>query len=91
MSNQQLLEEVRNIGVCTGKLNAYLQSHHPELFVEITERTHFLNDFYKDKSVPILARLYCLEHNLKEQPRCQNPNCPNHSYVSWCRGTNSFR
>ena len=91
MSNFELLDEINKIGICQGKLNAYLKKHYPDMFNEFVSRTHFLDDFYKDKSVPIPARLYCLKHNLKEQPRCQNPNCPTHAIVEWCRGTKSFR
>ena len=92
MSNRELLDKIQELGIYQGKLNAYLKKHFPDLFNELVSRTHFLDDFYKDKSVPMPARLYCLEHDLKEQPRCQNPNCPNHNpHVKWKHnGTYSF-
>ena len=77
MSNHELLDKIQGLGIYQGKLNAYLEKHFPELFNELVSRTHFLDDFYKDKSVPMPARLYCLEHDLKEQPRCQHQECNN--------------
>lgn len=71
------MEEIQRLGIYQGKLNAYLKRHYPELFKELVSRTHFLDNFYKDRPVPIPARLYCLEHNLKEQPKCQHPECNN--------------
>lgn len=87
MSNAELLDKINKLGIYQGKLNAYLKRHFPDLFNELVSRTHFLDDFYKDKTVPIPARLYCLKHNLKEQPRCQNPNCPTHSHTEWYKHT----
>lgn len=87
MSNAELLDEINKLGIYQGKLNAYLKRHFPDLFNELVSRTHFLDNFYKDNTVPIPARLYCLKHNLKEQPRCQNPNCPTHSHTEWYKHT----
>ena len=88
MSNRDLLDEINKLGIYQGKLNAYLKKHFPNLFNELVSRTYFLDDFYKDKSVPIPTRLYCLEHDLKEQPKCQHPDCNNP--VKWNSNTNSF-
>ena len=88
MTNCVLLDEINKLGIYPGRLNAYLNKHHPNLFNELVSRTHFLDDFYKDKSIPIPARLYCLEHNLNEQPKCQHPDCNNP--VKWNSNTNSF-
>ena len=88
MSNHDLLDEINKLGIYQGKLNAYLKKHFPNLFNELVSRTYFLDDFYKDKSVPIPTRLYCLEHDLKEQPKCQHPDCNNP--VKWNSNTNSF-
>ena len=89
MSNRELLDKIQELGIYQGKLNAYLRRHYPELFNELVSRTHFLDDFYKDKTVPMPARLYCIEHNLKEQPKCQHPDCTNP--VAWCHdGSGKF-
>lgn len=71
MSNQELLECVKGLGKHPSVLNVFMKNHHEGILNEIILRTHFLDDgFYVGKSVPIMARLYCLEHDIKEHPRC---------------------
>lgn len=93
MSNQELVDSVNKVPSDTTHLSRVLKKDYPKLYNELVERTRFLNRYYEERtmSVPIPARLYCLKHNLKEQPRCQNPNCPTHSLVDWCRNTQEFR
>ena len=93
LSNQELLSLVKEINVNLNYLNGHLRKFHKPLFDEILHRTEFLNVFYLEhnKSVPMPARLYCIEHNITEHPKCQNPNCPNHNFVDWNRNTKSFR
>ena len=93
LSNQELLSIVKEIPIRFNYLSGYLRKHYKTLYNEILSRTDFLNEFFerKQKSIPLPARLYCLEHNLKEHPRCENPNCSSHGLVDWCRGTQSFR
>ena len=69
-----------------------VRKHNPELLLEIEIRTSFLDDNHKQRNfkVPLAARLYCLRNNLKEQPRCQNPNCPGHNLVWWRPALDSF-
>ena len=54
---------------------------------EIISRTSFLDETVLG-FVPILARLYCLEHNLTSHPECQNPDCNNK--VEWRNGLHRF-
>lgn len=88
-----MLDEVDFLfGNTTRRLPATIKKHDPDLLLEIEHRTQFLNAFYEQRggNVPIGARLYCIEHNLNSQPRCQNPNCPNHNPVEWRHATQSF-
>ena len=64
---------------------------YPNIYVEIKSRTRFLDKFYEGKYDSLPARLYCIEHDIMEQPICQNPNCPGHNPVKWYPSTNSFR
>ena len=90
ISNEELLKTIQDLHIGQQKLNSYLKKHFSELFNELVKRTNFLNDYYESKSVPILARLYCIEHNIKEHPTCQNPYCSNHNKVEWRNGINQF-
>ena len=77
MSNEELLRDIKSIDVYPNKLNVVLKNHHSQLYVEVVNRTKFLDDFYTHGNVPILARIYCLEHHLESQPTCQHPDCNN--------------
>ena len=92
MTNEQLSLLVRKLQISNRRLKIYLIGHQSSLYNEIVSRTKFLDDWYKNKTVPILARLYCIEHNLKSQPICKNPNCKHHNpAVGWMNGVNRFR
>ena len=87
MSNQELLDEVNNLNINRLKLNVMLKKHHQELFNEIVKRTSFLTgEFYVNEVVPMLARLYCLEHGINSQPICNHCRNP----VKWRSDLNSF-
>ena len=91
MSNAELLEEVKRIDVYPNKLNTVLKNHYSSLFDELVYRTKFLDDFYVSGDTPILARLYCLENNLKSQPTCQHPECDNRTrWDNYNRSFNSY-
>ena len=65
--------------------------HNPFLD-ELINRTSFIDSFFTERNrpVPFLARLYCLENNIHEHPRCENPNCPTHAKVDWNIGKKEF-
>ena len=70
-------------------LDRVLRNHHKEIYDELVLRTSFLdNGYFKGRSVPILARLYCIEHSLTTSPICQNPKCNNP--VEWRNGLHVF-
>ena len=88
-TNIEIIEKIKSLNVHVCRMNTYIKKHHPELFHEVVQRTSFLDKNYNKSTVPFLARIYCLKHNLSEQPRCQNPNCNNP--VEWYSGIKSFR
>jgi endogenous inhibitor of DNA gyrase (YacG/DUF329 family) len=83
LSNNEILEQVRLIHVGFPNLEKVLRKRNPSLLESIVERTKFLDDYFNSKNynVPIKARIYCLEHDLKCHPKCQNPECTN--LVGW--------
>ena len=88
-TNQDLVYEINKINKRPDVLNRYLKNHYNELYLEMVNRTSFLdNRFFNGKSVPILARLYCLTNNITESPICHNPNCNN--IVEWRNGRHEF-
>ena len=92
MTNRELVDCVANLGLSKLKLNMMLRRHHMELFNEIVKRTKFLDDSCIGenswRTVPILARLHCLEHDLTKMPVCANPDCSN--ILFWSKGGSSF-
>lgn len=88
LSNLELLDVIDQFGIDVVHLGRYLKNHCIVLFNELVLRTNFLDEFYGTKTVPILARLYCIKNNLKEQPTCQLKGCSNK--VLWDCGTQSF-
>lgn len=88
-SNKDLLDFIKSLNKRPDVLNRFLKNHHRNIYDELVARTQFLDDgYFKDKSVPILARLYCLEHELTASPTCQNPDCNNP--VEWRNGSHKF-
>ena len=66
-----------------------LGKYHQDLYDEIVNRTSFLvGDFYKNNIIPMLARLYCLEHDIHVHPTCQHPDC--HNKVKWRSDLKAF-
>jgi len=72
LSNQEMLEIIDNIKVYPNKLKKELKEKYPHIYEEILHRTSFLDDqkYYSGKHVPILARIYCLRHNIVEPIKC---------------------
>ena len=83
ISNLELLQSIHNIqGHNTyWWLSCNLSKVSPNLYLELCNRTSLWNMFYRDKKVPIRARIYCIEHNITEPTICQNPNCSTHNIV----------
>ena len=88
LSNQELLDVIDQLGIDVVHLGRYLKNHCIVLFKELVFRTNFLDEFYGAKTVPILARIYCLKNNISEQPTCQLKGCSNK--VAWNCGTQTF-
>ena len=88
-SNQDLLKAISEINKRPDVLDRFLKNHHQAIYHELVSRTKFLdNGYFKNKPVPILARMYCLEHDLTSSPTCQNPDCDNP--VEWRNGSHKF-
>lgn len=56
-------------------LAQYIRRHYPEVFAELHDKTSFLDKFRfvkngKLRDVSIQERMYCLEHNLTDRPKC---------------------
>ena len=86
MSNIELLKFIKNLNIGIKQLQKYLKRHYPKLFIEIINRTNFLN---KSLNITITERLFCIEHNLKSRPKCKNQNCVHQ--VKWDRKTQNYR
>ena len=86
MSNVELLTFIKNLNIGIKQLQKYLKRHYPTLFIEIKNRTNFLNEAL---NITITERLFCIEHNLNSSPKCKNQNC-NHQ-VKWDRKTQKYR
>ena len=89
MSDKELLDTILGLSKKSLWITRKLDSI-PELKNELFNRTKFLE--LKNPNVELSARLYCLENNIHENPRCSNPNCHREdNYVSWNRKKREFR
>lgn len=86
-TNQELVNEIKNIDVCIQRLSRHISKNNPNLYNEILHRTNFLDTSNIGK-ISIQARIYCLEHNLTETPECNHPKCNNK--VKWHCGSRAF-
>ena len=91
MSNHELLTCLNNYKVTISHLLRVIKRRNPELLNELINRTKFLDEYYSNlnESVPLPARLYCLEHDLESQPICKHDGC--NVLVEWSRGYGKFR
>lgn len=86
MNNDELVLQLQNLKKKHGIwLKRELNIKYPIILNELMNRTSFLDP---NKNYPISARIYCLEHNITEQPICSNPTCTNP--VNW-NGKHAFR
>ena len=84
LSNKELLQLIESFNKTKKGLSRFLKTHHPIIFDEIVNRTNFL----VNKNIIIFARLYCLKHDILEQPVCRRDGCSN--IVNWRNTTNQF-
>lgn len=88
LSNKELLLAVKNLNMPTKSMSKFIKNnHHNPVLDEVISRTNFLDETVLG-FIPILARLYCLEHNLTSHPECQNPECDHK--VEWRNGLHKF-
>lgn len=88
LSNVELLLIVKNLNMTTKSMSKFIKNnHHNPVLDEVISRTNFLDETVLG-FIPILARLYCLEHNLTSHPECQNPECDHK--VEWRNGLHKF-
>lgn len=88
LSNKELLLSVKNLNMTIKSMSRFIKDkHHNSILDEVISRTKFLDEAITG-FVPVQARFYCLEHDLKSHPICQNPEC-NH-IVEWRNGLHRF-
>lgn len=88
LSNEELLLEVKNLNMPIKSMSKFIKNnHHNPILDEVISRTSFLDETVLG-FIPILARLYCLEHNLTSHPECQNPECVHK--VEWRTSIHGF-
>lgn len=80
MTNSELISTIKNIQNEKQLINCvlalYIKKHNVDLYNEVINRTSFLDKFSK---VTFFERLYCLENNLNDRPKCK---VCNDKYVS---------
>ena len=89
MSNQELFIEISNLKISIKKISQLIRfNKQPQSVRELEFRTNFLDEFFVEQGIPtpFLCRLYCIEHNIYEHPRC--PICGNK--VDWRKGIHEF-
>ena len=87
ISNQELISFLNNLHLKPNTIQKYLEFHYPKILEELYNRTSFLN--LSERKYPITARIYCIQHNIKEHPKCKCFDCTN--LVDWCGKRNEFR
>lgn len=79
-------------------LNVYIKNHYPKLYLQIENKTQNLNKFktlnaktQKIQDISIYERIFCIEHDLKDRPKCKT--CGKNyvrfikekrQYANWC-------
>lgn len=77
MTKEEILSKVNEIAkvISRDNLNRYIKNHYPELHSEIHERTKELDKFdvpeKRNKRISLYERLYCIEHDLTDRPKCK--------------------
>ena len=98
MNNKKVFEVINELQtkISRDNLNRYIKNHYPEIFSYICDKTKALDKFSipnnKNKQISIFERLYCLQNNLIDRPKCKkcNKNYVNgfniakNEYKKWC-------
>ena len=100
MNKEEIIEQFYQLknNVSRANLNRYIKNHNRELYDEIERLTQSLNKFRKKKSgtdkildISIFERIYCIEHDLVDRPKCQHCNknyvrfiSNENQYSKWC-------
>lgn len=79
------LYELQKQGISFSSKKRFVQ----KIVNELKTITSFLGN---DKRIQVSTRIYCLEHNITERPRCNHPNCNNYTkfynikegFANWC-------
>ena len=93
MTKEIILQIVKLSNRSGAHLLKFLRTNHSDLLKEIIERTSFLDKGYSKTKykVPFQARLYCIEHDITETPRCQNLECNTGNMPLWNYATRNFK
>lgn len=71
MTNQEIVEKLKNINIYKTRLMVFLKNHEPELYAAILENTKFLDESRrKGSEIPFAERLYCLRNDISEPVAC---------------------
>lgn len=65
------IAKLRKCQIALSNLNRYLKNHYPRLHAQILKQTSFLEKFESKYPISILERLYCIEHDLSDRPKCK--------------------
>lgn len=88
-SNEELLDAILNIKSNPITLHFNVKKEKPELYFEILNRTKFLDLSELKKPINFRTRIYCIQHNLYEVPKCQRQGCNN--IVQWDKQHHQFK
>lgn len=93
MTKEIILQTINNANRSGPHLLKYLKTNFPDILNGLIELTSFLDKGYSQTKykVPFQARLYCIEHDITEAPRCQNPECNSGNMPLWNYATGNFR
>ena len=72
LNNKQLVDQIKGFGKTSHYLFRFLKYHQPEILDELFKRTNFL-----EHDISVMARVFCLEHNIISRPTCKKPGCNN--------------
>lgn len=93
MTKEIILQTIKDANKSGTHLLKFLKNNCPDVLCELLEQTSFLDKAYEgtDYKVPLQARLYCLEHDLTEPPKCQNSECHSGCTPHWDYGNDNSR
>lgn len=92
MTNLELINEITACNVALCNLDRYLRHHKPNVYLELCERTAFLDDWTRkpirlgSSYIPLGARIFCIRYNIISVPTCKI--CGKHT--TWRSAKNKF-